>query len=412
MARRSGWRRRRGNPVLYWLREQFSRRPLPVWIIAVSHVLALGIALVLYALPHHVIPHAETAVGIVSSRNGGAAAAEIAATDLQEDGGEADAENEPESIADESEDTGNGEMKESAQGDESLPGEQAAPEQVAPEDSGTETAAVQDAAALEVDGTGSFRHKFADKFTDGEVVRTDESYISGNINVTMYSQYVEEARAMTYVADVYVADVSCLMTAFARDQYGRGYTEWITDVAERYKSVVTLNGDYYGCRNVGVIIRNGVLYRDRTARGDIAVLYWDGHMEAIKSSRFDTMTEIDKGAYQSWSFGPSLLDEEGKPLKRFNCDANLRKKNPRSAIGYFEPGHYCLVAVDGRNDVSHGATMTQLANIMSNLGCKLAYNLDGGQTSLFCAGTKMVNDPSQGGRDSSDYIMIVDRITQ
>ena len=406
MALRSGWRRRRGNPVLYWLREQFSRHPLPVWIVAVSHVLALGIALVLYALPHHVIPHAETAVGIVSSRNGRAAATEVVATDIQEAGDGA------ESAEAESGDIWDGEMEVLVQAGEDLPSEEVEPEPAAAVDDAGGTESVQEASMLEMDGTGSFRHKFADKFTEGEVVRTDESYKSANINVTIYSQYVEEARAWTYVADVYVADVSCLMTAFARDQYGRGYTEWITDVAERYKSVVTLNGDYYGCRNVGVIIRNGVLYRDRTARGDIAVLYWDGHMEAIKSSRFDTMTEMDKGAYQSWSYGPSLLDEDGKPLKRFNCDANLRKKNPRSAIGYFEPGHYCLAAVDGRNDESHGATMTQLANIMSDLGCKLAYNLDGGQTSLFCAGTKMVNDPSQGGRDSSDYIMIVDRITQ
>ena len=70
MARRSGWRRGRGNPALYWLRGQFGQRPLPVWIVVVCHVMALGIALVIYALPHHVIPHAETAVGIVSSRDG------------------------------------------------------------------------------------------------------------------------------------------------------------------------------------------------------------------------------------------------------------------------------------------------------------------------------------------------------
>ena len=70
------------------------------------------------------------------------------------------------------------------------------------------------------------------------------------------------------------------------------------------------------------------------------------------------------------------------------------------------------MAIDGRNDKSHGAGMAQLARFMESHGCKLAYNLDGGQTSLLCTKQGMVNDPSEGGRSSSDYILILDRVTQ
>ena len=173
-----------------------------------------------------------------------------------------------------------------------------------------------------------------------------------------------------------------------------------------------MNGDYYGSRPTGIIIRNGELYRDNKASGDVCILYWDGHMETMRGSRCDAMKEIERGAYQSWSFGPSLLDGNGKVLSDFNCDNYLRNRHPRSAIGYFEPGHYCFVTVDGRSDDSKGATLTNLATLLSKLGCKIGYNLDGGQTSLMAAGTQMVNHPSAGGRDSSDYIMIVDRVTQ
>ena len=223
---------------------------------------------------------------------------------------------------------------------------------------------------------------------------------------------MEDLDAQVYVADIYVADISCLITAFSQDKYGRGYTEWITDVAKRYKSVVTMNGDYYGSRSMGIIIRNGELFRDKKYTGDVCILYWDGHMETFRGTKCNARNEIDRGAYQSWSFGPSLLDSDGKPLKDFNCDNYLRNRHPRSAIGYYEPGHYCFVTVDGRRDDSHGATLTQMATMLSKMGCKLAYNLDGGQTSLMAAGTTMLNHPSQGGRDSSDYIMVVDRITQ
>ena len=44
------------------------RGPRPAWVLAVAHALALGIALVLYALPHHVIPSVQEATGVVSSR--------------------------------------------------------------------------------------------------------------------------------------------------------------------------------------------------------------------------------------------------------------------------------------------------------------------------------------------------------
>ena len=382
---------RRAGGIGPWLKRQWTARPKPLWLVCLLHVAVLGIALVLYALPHHVIPHGESAIGVVSTRGVAPRSAPVAAAPTEapemDDG-------EPET-------------------------EQEAADEATAQPAATDAPAV---AAASVDGVdldalfsaeevGSFRRKFADMFTDGSVERSTDSYRSGNLCITLKQKYAEEVRARVYVADIYVADISCLTTAFSKDTYGRGYTEWIEDVAKRYQSVVTMNGDYYGSRSTGVIIRNGVLYRDRKARGDICVLYWDGHMEAIKSSFFNAEDEMANGAYQSWSFGPSLLDIDGQPLQHFNCNDYLIQKNPRSCIGYYEPGHYCFVAVDGRNDESRGAGMMELAKLMSALGCKLAYNLDGGQTSLMCVGSKLYNQPSQGGRNSSDYIMVVDSVT-
>ena len=44
------------------------------------------------------------------------------------------------------------------------------------------------------------------------------------------------------------------------------------------------------------------------------------------------------------------------------------------------------------------------------IGCKAAYNLDGGQTSLLAKGTKLVNRPSGGGRGASDFIVVIDEV--
>ena len=61
--------------------------------------------------------------------------------------------------------------------------------------------------------------------------------------------------------------------------------------------------------------------------------------------------------------------------------ARVQGLNPRSAVGYYEPGHYCFVVIDGRQPgYSKGATLMQLAQLFESLGCKEAYNLDGGKS--------------------------------
>ena len=80
-------------------------------------------------------------------------------------------------------------------------------------------------------------------------------------------------------------------------------------------------------------------------------------------------------------------------------------KNPRSAIGYFAPGHYCFVVVDGRQKgYSEGMSLDELASTLASLGCQTAYNLDGGATAMMVFQGKLVNQPTNGGRTSSDII--------
>ena len=68
-------------------------------------------------------------------------------------------------------------------------------------------------------------------------------------------------------------------------------------------------------------------------------------------------------------------------MTQFKSD--VQRPNPRSAIGYFEPGHYCFVQVDGRIESSRGMTLEELSQLFADLGCTAAYNLDGGQSSGF-----------------------------
>ena len=175
-------------------------------------------------------------------------------------------------------------------------------------------------------------------------------------------------------------------------------------MAQENGAVAAINGDYYGIDANGVVIRNGTLYSDRV-EGDVCVLFYDGTMKVYTAAEFDAEEVMAAGAYQAWSFGPSLLSGDGTAISSFS--SRVSRTNPRTAIGYYEPGHYAFVVVDGRQaGYSDGMTLAELSALFEELGCRVAYNLDGGKSSAMTIGGALVNQPSQGGRQTSDIIYI------
>jgi exopolysaccharide biosynthesis protein len=178
-------------------------------------------------------------------------------------------------------------------------------------------------------------------------------------------------------------------------------------MAENNDAVLTISGDFYGNSEEGVVIRNGVLYRSVVNDADICVLFTDGTMKTYSPEEFDVDEVIQKGAWQAWTFGPELLDGSGNVLSSFNTTSYLNEENPRCALGYIEEGHYIFVVVDGRDvGYSKGATLSELAQIMSDEGCLTAYNLDGGKSAAMVFDGEYVNQPSEGGRTISDIVYI------
>ena len=243
--------------------------------------------------------------------------------------------------------------------------------------------------------------RFADKFTSGDIIRTDTSYRSENIAISI--EMVSADSVTYYVADIYLRDIEYFRTAFAGGVYARGSSDEVLDMAVENNAVLAISGDYYGIRDQGVVIRNGELYREKTFQ-DVLVMNYDGSLQTFTESEFDIDAVKANGAWQAWSFGPMLLDE-GQVMTEFNSEVTPR--NPRGAIGYYEPGHYCFVLVDGRQEgYSIGMTLKQMSQLFYVLGCQAAYNLDGGQSATMVFTGEIVNQPYNGGRKISDIIYI------
>lgn len=87
----------------------------------------------------------------------------------------------------------------------------------------------------------------------------------------------------------------------------------------------------------------------------------------------------------------------------------LWTKSPRTAVGYTKKGTLVLVTIDGRRKgFSEGATITEIAKIMKELGCYNAMNLDGGTSTQMVYKGRLVNYPAvKGGSRVTNALMII-----
>ncbi len=90
--------------------------------------------------------------------------------------------------------------------------------------------------------------------------------------------------------------------------------------------------------------------------------------------------------------GKQVLDAEGQ---RFD-EVFSKRRHSRTAIGRTAEGDLLFVVVDGRQTMSVGATLEELAVIMRRLGCVDAINLDGGGSSALAMRGILLNRPSEG----------------
>ncbi len=250
--------------------------------------------------------------------------------------------------------------------------------------------------------------KFAEFFTE-EVQRSELSYSSPNVSVQIRivkdTEHSEKAFTC-YIADIHITDAEYLKTGVP-EVHSIALAEEITD---ENGAILGVNGDYYIAISKGLIVRNGTVLQNEEGTSDLCVLYRDGRMETYGPEEYRLEDLLKEDPYQVWSFGPALLGAGGEAKTEFNTGRNLTDLHPRTALGYYEPGHYCFVVIDGRGmGNSAGASMETLSRVMADLGCAAAYNLDGGASSSMVFDGEVISRPSGGTRRRvSDMVMICD----
>ena len=334
------------------------RKMKPLWLVIVIDILLSGVILCTFSLFHHVIPsmNAKRAASVKPS----APTPTVAVT----------------------------------------PAAEATP-------AASEAPAVSEAP---VDNRTEWQKKFAEHFTD-EIIVTENSYSSPNISVELQTHSVDiDGRTSVYhVADIYVASLDNLRTYTAHGGNAYMDAQNIMDMDADVNPILAISGDYVTLQYGGFLMRNGELLNSEYTYCDICVLYPDGRMVTYPQDGYNIDEILANDPLQIWNFGPALLDADGHVKDSYNVSMTVSYPNPRSAIGYYEPGHYCFVVVDGRQDgYSYGLRIPELAAIFEELGCTEAYNLDGGGSAVMVFNHEKYSRQSNGGRDLGDIIYVAE----
>ena len=197
---------------------------------------------------------------------------------------------------------------------------------------------------------------------------------------------------------------------------GRGYNGYMLIVLDPTRCFVAQGGPYQTINAIaertGAIGGiNGGAFIDNNGAGNGSrpegLTYIDGVMvESARYEResfagFDAQGILHVGYYNAHdcdalgivggvSFEPALIIN-GVPQDTTYLVSGV---NPRSAIGQRADGAVLMLAIDGRQLSSAGATYADIIDVMLRFGAVNAMNLDGGSSTVMYLNGELVNTPS------------------
>lgn len=266
--------------------------------------------------------------------------------------------------------------------------------------------------------------------------------LSGSIQVYQSTDKLDEAPSVMYYAEV---DMTHPKLIFRVDTtLGRRYTPQAFFLKNTKPSVV-VNCSFFEFkqnRNVNLIVQKGKMVAfdtpavSRRGKDTLTYLHTLGSAFGIyRNNKMDIVYEFNdsslKFPYAQQKPIPPFIDSSRwvslknpalKGLKKWKVqyavgggpvlvrDGNInitnneeRKfagkaiddKHPRTGIGFTKDGKLIILVVQGRmKGLAEGATLTQMAQVMKEIGCVEAMNLDGGGSSCMLINGKETIKPS------------------
>ena len=210
-----------------------------------------------------------------------------------------------------------------------------------------------------------------------------------------------------WYARVKIGHASQLRTA-AASGFNTEFTTKGVYMARRQNAVLAIDGDYFSYYPYGIVLRQGVLYRDKLRKErDVLAIDEDGDFHIFFVPDKGEVPEYYNGKkiINAFHFGPALVvdGEIGSLDASYWLAPELKRQ--RMAIAQTGPLEYLAVCCAGPMRGSEGMDLLQFAQLTKELGAVTAYNLDGGDSTMLIFNGQKVNDKdNQNTRPISDII--------
>lgn len=243
---------------------------------------------------------------------------------------------------------------------------------------------------------------------------TENGYEDESIRVKTEHQEMDDGTKI-HIAYVQIADPSQLRTGVVNpEKLGSSKTASVSALAKKYNAVIAINGDNYVDKPEKTTFEYRMTnkIRSKTNRTkDILVIDDQGDFHLFAKSQGikefpNELKKMDRKLVNAFTFGPALvIDGELMEIDE-NYGYNPHGREPRAAIGQMGPLSYVLVVVEAKDrSGSSGFSQTKLGEFMHELGCKQAFNLDGGNSAEMVFGDQVIKGMAGGDeRGLSDII--------
>ncbi len=224
---------------------------------------------------------------------------------------------------------------------------------------------------------------------------------------------------MVTFGEVKLAHGSQLRRALAGNEYGSSVEEYPTNMAKNVNAVLAINGDFYNFRDLGITVYQRQMYRHNPKTVDTAYFTADGDMIFSKRGELTDKADAeqfiaDNDVVFAVAFGPVLV-ENGQLLEvpdKYPI-GEVNNNYSRAAIAQKDELHYITMTVNFEGPCQKTCTMAQAAQYIYDKDVRMAYTLDGGQTSSMVFNGELVNRVDWGNeRTMSDIIYFASAVPE
>ena len=205
---------------------------------------------------------------------------------------------------------------------------------------------------------------------------------------------VEDVFGDTYCGKMMIIDDPSRVSVAVIDNFDiNGSGMLLSDISAEEDVTAAFNGGGFADVNGaggggmprGVVIKDGVILSEAVSNYPTVIGFDSDHKLIV--GNMTAAQAINLGVVEAVSFGPVLVKNSVlAPI--YGSGGGL---NPRTAIGQREDGAILVLAIDGRQPHSLGATYTDIAEIMLDYGAVNAANLDGGSSTMLFYNGEMIN---------------------